>query len=141
VRLIFDPATLRQSRSGSITGVICYDFGEQRQFPAPDWNDFVVVVLNWWIAALEEMTAGSQQVKFQFMDGPYWITAVPQGEGGLLLNCIEDRRDAGRLFEVLVTECDLRRELMGAARNVLRACATAGIESSELNELRTRLRD
>jgi hypothetical protein len=138
--LIFDPATLQQSGSGSITAVICYDFGQQ-QFPAPDWNDFVVIVLNWWIAALEASTAGSQPIKLQFMDGPYWITATRQGEGGLLLSCIEDRRGAGRPFEVLVTESDLRRELMRAARNVSRACTSAGIESSDLNELRTRLRD
>jgi hypothetical protein len=41
VRICFDPGTLRQSRSGSITGVVYFEFGPERQFPSPGWNDFV----------------------------------------------------------------------------------------------------
>ena len=141
MRLIFDPATIHQSRRSSITGVIYYDFGAGRQFPAADWNDFVVVVLNWWIEALEQVVGGAESVNFYFMDGPYWMTAVPEGEDGLLLSCVEDRRGAGAIFEVLVNERDLRRELMAVARSVSCACESAGIESADLNELRTRLRD
>jgi hypothetical protein len=141
VRLIFDPGTIHQSARGSITAVIYYDFGAGRQFPATDWNDFVVVVLNWWIEALEQVAGGAAPVKFYFMDGPYWITAVTDGQGSLLLSCVEDRRDAGTLFEVLVNETDFRRELMATARRVSSACTSAGIESADLNELRIRVRD
>lgn len=141
MRLRFDPTTLRQGKSGSITGVVYYDFGDGRQFPASDWNDFVVVVLNWWIAALEEVATGTAPVRFQFMDGPYWITATNQGAGTLLLSCTEDRRDAGVLFDVTVNEVDLRRELLSVAGDVSRACASARIESPDLSELRKRLRE
>lgn len=141
MRLIFDPATIHQSGRGSITAVIYYDFGAGRQFPSEDWSDFVVVVLNWWIEALEQVGEGSESVKFCFMDGPFWMTAVPEGEDNLLLSCVEDRRDVGIRFEVLVNQSDLRRELMAVARSVSDVCARAGIESADLNELRTRLRD
>jgi hypothetical protein len=140
VRLIFDPATLYQSGSrGSITAVIYYDFGDGRQFPEEDWNDFVVVILNWWIEAMEQ--AAAEPVKLYFMDGPFWMTAVPEGEDSLRLSCVEDRRGAGTLFEVVVKQSDLRRELMTVARSVSSACASAGFESADLNELRTRLRE
>jgi hypothetical protein len=142
MRLIFDPATIHQSRrGGSITGVIYYDFGAGRQFPETDWDDFPVVILNWWIEALEQVGEGSESVKFCFMDGPFWMTAVPEGEDNLLLSCVEDRRDVGIRFEVLVHQGDLRRELMKVARSVSSACASAGIESADLNELRTRLHE
>jgi hypothetical protein len=138
--LIFDPATLRQGAMGSITGVIYYDFGAGRQFPEAGWNDFVVVILNWWIEALQQVTAGSEPVRFCFMDGPYRMTAVLQSDDSLLLSCIEDRREVEVLFDVLVDVRDLRRELTAVAQRVSRACASAGIESSDLNELRTHLR-
>jgi hypothetical protein len=108
VRISFDPATLHQSRSGSITGVVYFEFGPERQFPSLGWNDFVVVLASWWMVALKEVAEGAPEVKLYFMDGPYWITVVSQ-EGGLLLRCTEDRRGAGVVYELRAKLGDLER--------------------------------
>ena len=80
MRIIFEPNTLRQSRRrGSVTGVVYFEFSTDRQFPVAGWNDFVVVVANWWRAALEQLREGRAEVDFLFMDGPGWITAVSGG--------------------------------------------------------------
>ena len=90
MRIVFDAITLHQSQRGSITGVVCFDFGERRQFPEADWNDFVVVIAGWWITAMEQLGRGRAKVELRFMDGPYWITAVTQGPN-VQLQCVEDR--------------------------------------------------
>jgi hypothetical protein len=135
---LFDPNTLQQSKNGSVTGVVYFEFSPDQQFPVVDWNDFVVVVANWWMAALEKLIEGQGEVDFRFMDGPYWITAVSQGTF-LLFHCTEGRRGADLPYEVVVQVDDLKRELLTFARNVSVACKRAGIESADLDELRRNL--
>ncbi|MCG8419070.1 MAG: hypothetical protein MJE77_14135, partial [Proteobacteria bacterium] len=50
---MFDESTLEQSdnASRSITGDLYFDF-DGFPFPAERWNDFVVVIIAWWLAAL-----------------------------------------------------------------------------------------
>ena len=138
MQISFDPTTLHQSRSGSITGVVYFEFGLERQFPSPGWNDFVVVLASWWLVALKEVTEGASEAKLYFMDGPYWITVVSQ-KGGLLLRCTEDNRDAGIVYEFRVELNDLTGEIFTFARKVSDACKTAGISSVALDNMRTAL--
>jgi hypothetical protein len=138
VRICFDPGTLHQSRSGSITGVVYFQFNPERQFPSLGWSDFVVVLASWWIVALREITEGASEVKLRFMDGPYWINVVSQ-EGGLLLRCTEDNRDAGIVYELKVKPNDLTGEIFSFARKVSDACKAVGISSVDLDNMRTAL--
>jgi hypothetical protein len=138
VRISFDPSTLRQGRSGSITGVVYFEFSPERQFPSPGWSDFVVVLAAWWMSALKEITEGALEVKLRFMDGPYWITVVAQ-EGELLLRCTEDRRGAGVVYELRVKLNDLTGEIFAFARKVSDACKTAGISSVDVDSMRSAL--
>jgi|SRR3954466_6955325 RNA polymerase subunit RPABC4/transcription elongation factor Spt4 len=138
MQIVFDPGTLHQSRAGSITAVVYFDFGNGVRFPGEDWNDFIVVITNCWTRAFAEIVAHSREQKFLFMDGPYWISASPQGEYVRLI-CVEDRRSAGPACEVLVRTEEMRHQLVVLARNVSSACHRAGIESSDLNSLRVQL--
>ena len=138
MRIIFDPTTLHQSKRGSVTGVVYFDFGSVGQFPCAGWNDFVVVILTWWWAALEELIQDSEEVCLHFMDGPYWITAIAQGRD-ILLRCTEDRTGAGVLYEVIVAVEDLKYELMSFSSQLLSACAKADIRSEILDDLRRHL--
>ena len=138
MRVLFDPDTLRQGKRGSVTGVVYFEFSPEVQFPVAGWNDFVIIVASWWRAALEQISHGQAEAELRFMDGPYWITAVPQGTN-LRLLCIEDRRDVGLVYEVVVQVEDLKRELRTFARDLSVACKAAGIESADLDELRCHL--
>jgi hypothetical protein len=138
VRISFDPSTLHQGRLGSITGVVYFEFGPERQFPSLGWSDFVVVLASWWMVALKEITKGTSEIKLYFMDGPYWITVVSQ-EHELLLRCTEDNRGAGVVYEFRVEPGDLTGEIFAFARKVSDACKTAGISSADLDNMRTAL--
>jgi hypothetical protein len=138
MRIRFDRTTLHQGKSGSITGVVFFEFNPGMEFPGAGWNDFVVVLANWWKAALQQISEGKAEAELLFMDGPYRITAVSQGTN-LLLRCIEDRRDTGLVYEIVVRVDDLKRELLTFARDVSVACKAARIESADLDGLRRHL--
>ena len=141
MEIVFDPTTIHQSRKGAVTGVVYFDFGKDQQFPIVGWNDFVVVVASWWLAALREIAEGADETRFRFMDGPYWITAVPERGSAVLLRCVEDRRGAGVVNEVTVEVDALSRSLQKLGSAVSRACAEAHIESHDLDNLRRYLQN
>jgi len=139
MRIVFDPNTLHQSKMGSVTGVVYFDFGGKRQFPGAGWSDFVIVIVNWWLAALDRIYQGDVETQLRFMDGAYRIVVVAQEGASLLLRCIEDRRDGEDVYEVIVGLRDLRCELIDLASKVSQACASVGIESVDLDHLRRHL--
>jgi hypothetical protein len=137
----FEPASIHQSKSGAISGVIYFDFGSGKQFPVSGWNDFVVVLANWWMSSLAEIAHGVDQTQFRFMDGPYWITALLQGDSSVLLRCTEDRAGAGIVHESIVEIDDLSSSIMQFARDVVGACSDAKIQSNDLSELQKQILD
>jgi len=138
VRICFDPSTLHQSRSGSITGVVYFELDPERKFPGPGWSDFVVVLASWWMAALKKIAEGTLKVELRFMDGPYWITVVSR-EDALLLRCTEDNQDARVVYELRVKLNDLTGEIFSFARKLSDACKAAGISSVDLDNMRAAL--
>ncbi|WP_437966774.1 hypothetical protein WMF04_45615 [Sorangium sp. So ce260] len=139
MRIVFEASTLHNSRMGAVTGVVYFDFGPEQQFPVVGWNDFVVVVAGWWLAALNQITRTGGEIVLRFMDGPYWITVVPQEGSKMLLRCTEDRRGAGVVQSSTVDLRELEREIGGFARAVSLACAAAGIKSTDVENLRSLL--
>jgi len=135
MKIVFDPSTLHQSTMGSITAVVYFEFGQVRQFPGKGWNDFVVVIAGWWFETLKQISEGKTEAKFRFMDGPYWINAALQGSC-LLLHCIEDRSDAGPVYEDMISIEEFRHELLTLAQSVSFACKKAGFKSRDLDGLR-----
>jgi hypothetical protein len=131
-----DTASLRQSRIGSITGVLFLDFGEA-QFPERRWSDFVVVVLTWWLETLQSISRADQEPTYlQFMDGPYRVRVSPSGTDGLLMECIEERPSELVVHSSTEDFEKTMREIRGAAEQVLKACIQREWRSNELDRLR-----
>lgn len=43
-------------------------------FPCNDWNDFLIIVLNWWCSAIGRLLRNENiQDDFSFMDGPFTV--------------------------------------------------------------------
>ncbi|MGJ4973112.1 hypothetical protein ACQR1N_32100 [Bradyrhizobium sp. HKCCYLRH1073] len=138
MRIVFDPAALHQSKKGSITAVVYFEFAAGQQFPGLGWNDFVVVLAAWWVGVLHRVASGESGLQLRFMDGPYWITIIAQ-ENRLLLQCIEDRRGAGVVYEFTTNIDDLTSEVLAFACRVSEACKAAAISSVDLDRLRAML--
>lgn len=135
---MFDESTLKQrgNASRSITGLVFFDFGGT-SFPEEGWNDFPVIVAAWWLEAIDKLKRGPREnIKFCFMDGPYWITASLGVGNAVLLRCVEDRRGAGVVHEEQVTLASLAAQVNSFAQQVVSACARRGLESSDVTSLR-----
>jgi hypothetical protein len=69
IETVVRPETL-SIESGKIVGEI-FVTGEEIHFPERGWNDFPVIVLGWWLTALQRPPTGLGVQIFRFMDGPY----------------------------------------------------------------------
>ena len=71
VFLILEDTSLERYSSEKIFGNI-YLNSAYRYFPEKDWNDFVVIILGWWIDSLAKLHSNqSSEEIFNFMDGSY----------------------------------------------------------------------
>lgn len=73
VRVSFDHERLKNQSNAKRPLVlpICLQL-DSLQFPHPEWSDFAVVILGWWLeGALSLQTHKSVETAFRFMDGPY----------------------------------------------------------------------
>lgn len=139
MKIVFDPTTLHQSKAGSITSVIYFDFGGST-FPTVGWNDFVVVIVGWWLASLTRSADLSLSLQLRFMDGPYWISVSASKGSRVLLRCVEDRPGAGVVAETEIELEELKRELYRVSREIMAACGDAGFESADVVTLNNLLK-
>src|SRR5689334_4734917 len=93
------------------------------EFPMAGWNDFVVVVLGWWLAAILRLLHNhSRSERVHFMDGPYAVEVCKAQRGRLRLTMFAGP-SGGR--EVAVGEADATHfigDLATQARKVLNEC-------------------
>lgn len=71
LKLTISKSNLIINRNRSSTGEFYFGYGSAF-FPEKDWNDFIDVVLNWWILAFIDLFEGREnEVNLQFMDGNF----------------------------------------------------------------------
>ncbi len=71
MQLIVDSKSIRRANNGNITGKICLEH-EGIFFPDRDWNDFVNIILNWWLEGLLNLLSDETNgAEFSFMDGSF----------------------------------------------------------------------
>jgi hypothetical protein len=92
-------------------------------FPMEGWNDFIVVVMGWWLASiLRLLRASSASEIVHFMDGPYAVEISEEHSGVLRFRLFVGPK-GGR--EVAFGEADLRRfarDLASQALHLLEEC-------------------
>ena len=87
--IIVDADSLSFRPRGSATGNIWLVIGGC-EFPALQWNDFVVVILGWWVESLLRLLRNSSTKEtVNFMDGPYVVEVSRTPSGGLHLRALE----------------------------------------------------
>jgi len=58
---------------GNVFGIIYFQH-ESMIFPEKNWNDFIVIILNWWSDALLKLIGNeSISAELLFMDGPFSV--------------------------------------------------------------------
>jgi len=71
--IIVDASSVQARAGGPVTGNLWLVI-DGHEFPSHGWNDFVVVVMGWFAAALVPLFRGaSTRESVSFMDGPYSV--------------------------------------------------------------------
>ena len=131
-----DSASLTQSNSTAITGVVFFDFGNYL-FPEEGWNDFVVVVLCWWLSALKQIAEGcSDSETLRFMGGPLYVTINKQNNGLCRIDCFDGSTDGCSEYSGQYPLSDILDSVLCAATTIYSACFKNGWDNSDLSNLR-----
>ena len=138
--LVIEPETLRVNEAGSATGNIWLDLNG-KAFPADDWNDFIVVVTGWWVAALLRLVSGERtRENVPFMDGPYSVEVTLDPSGILRFKALRDIGD--RKNEIASGDEpaeDFILALISQSRALLHACRVQGFSSKDVEALQIRV--
>jgi hypothetical protein len=137
VRLRIDDASLSRFPGGPVIGRLHFDFAGH-PFPDDRWDDFVVVILTWW---LEAVRSNDRAMVLRFMDGPYFIRLDRRADGGVGVECVEDRDSETLRVSCEVRLADLRREIESAGRTVLSVCRAKGWLSKDTEALAAALEE
>lgn len=130
-----NPETFVRNHSGQITGVIFLRvLGVE--YPDNRWNDFVVVVLEWWLREALRVPE-CDELSFRFMDGPFRfsLTKAKHARYHIRLEGMPNQ-DAK---SGIVSTTEFVRQLCRAAAATLRTCEANGWDSEEVRALKATL--
>jgi hypothetical protein len=133
-----DLDSLEQNNSKNIVGKIVFTIDYHKYFPDPEWSDFVVIVLTWWIKSLKGLMISNPNViyEFNFMDGPPVILAKRINDKDVLLFFCEDTTEKRVVLnEVVCTIAQLRTSLLKVSKQVIRATRREKWKSEDIENL------
>jgi len=139
--LVIEVGKLSVRPQGPATAGIWLTLGESH-FPMIGWNDFVVVVLGWWVAAvLRVLQSDNGSERINFMDGPYAVDLSKMRSEKFHLRMFAGPNGG---HDVAVGEAGVRPfivELLTQSQNLLDECRSRGWWSLDAEELQMRLRN
>ena len=129
--------SLEISSTKAITGEICFNI-ENQFFPESVWNDFVVVILAWWIEALLDLIKlnSSALREFDFMDGPYLVRGKKIEDDIINLDFVKKRGGEKTLFSARCSIKQFKNSLLLASRRVIEIIEREKWDSQETKLLR-----
>lgn len=138
LRIVIHPDSFQDTESSPATGIIYWQIGDF-EFPAGDWYDFVLVVLNWWLDNLLGLFQGTlKTAEMDFMDGPFLVRIEQYNATDLALQ-FYDRGKKTVMYECHVTMASLGKAMVSASQEAIDGCAGLCVTDGELSGLRRRL--
>lgn len=139
ISLVTEPASIITCPDGPATGNVWLVLNGY-EFPTHGWNDFIVVILGWWLTALLLLLRNDSRLeRVHFMDGPYAVDVSMAPSGTLLFRALEG---PDRTIEVANSEAPAMPfilELLTQSREVLAACRRQGWWSRDAEVLESAL--
>ena len=137
ISLVIKTETLERNKSGSIIGIIYFDFGDKK-FPEIGWYDFVDIILSWWLEGLKKILKNfSENEELDFMDGPLHVNLIKRNDEICLLECIHSRKNEERLeHSQTVNITNLLSTILRGAKDVLKICKEKNWSSNDVDILK-----
>ena len=135
IRIVLD--TLSKQPSGAITGVIHLKLDEIT-FPESDWNDFVIVILGWWLRDIRSLIdEHSQSCICRFMDGPFQFEIEAAKPDAWVIRFVRRTRSRNEyLTERIAARQDIVDEMLATTKSVIDACLENEWDTVEISTLK-----
>lgn len=121
ISLNVDLDSLEINRSNNITCTIYFIIDYHRYFPSEGWDDFLVIILSWWIKSIRglDISRLGTTYKLDFMDGPPEIFVKKISEDQVEMNFrfednLEDSFKGRFLFK------ELKDSVLSVSKKVIR---------------------
>lgn len=100
--------------SSALFGDIFFEF-KDGFFPGKNWNDFILIILDWWINAVLDLS-NKKNTELDFMDGPYEILIKLDDKGMCQLKFIERMANSNKTIKNISIHLDyLISEIISAS--------------------------
>lgn len=129
------PETFVGAQSELVTGTVFVKV-DSYNFPEATWNDFVVIVLGWWLGKVADLQAGTiNTCRCRFMDGPFWFDIESLSSGLWKIRFIDDRRNEVCEAEGNFEPQSVIKNLLQATDSVIKECNERRWTSDDLETL------
>jgi hypothetical protein len=128
--------TLTRSSSGNITGIIHVE-ADGFVFPEVEWDDFVVIILGWWLNDIIGLISGStKNCSCQFMDGPLQFNIEVKDPKKWMIQFVIRRLKGDEcLWEGTFAPQEIVVAVSSAAESVINLCRERGWASTDITSL------
>ena len=117
-----------------------YIIADGNTFPDDEWTDFGVVVLRWWLSAIQSAELNKAKCfELVFMDGPYIIECQREDQN-VHMTFVCKRRCDSVLFEYKTSFSTLMAEVVRTSKEILKYTRQLGLSNKELDKLSQMLR-
>ena len=123
-RVLISPSSLKREGSGLITGLLAVDLGGAT-FPDKDWWDCPIVVVGWWLRALQDVQTG-RAATLSFMEGPHKVSVSPPVDGVSQITFWSGSSRAQPVQVGSVVSGELVRSISAAAEVLASECQQRG---------------
>lgn len=128
----FNESSMELSKNNEITGLLYLEIDDKLFFPEAQWNDFIIIVLCWWLNEVEIIKFSNKvSSTFYFMDGPASFKLY--GEGDIISFKTEK-------YLKEVEKKQFIYELKTFASSILLFCENKNWYTKEIEELKTILK-
>ena len=137
-KLNINTETIRVSKTAISTQVFSQLYFQINDtfFPAEYWDDFSVIVLNWWLREARHMVEGFKST-FSFMDGPYFFD-ITLKNNICKIDFIEDIDNIKKLIiSIEITYDDYLKILKKSVNQLLRNLPPEAQNLKEVEDLKS----
>jgi hypothetical protein len=133
IKILIDKNSIK-NKNDKITGKICF-YIDNNYFPDSDWNDFLVVVLNWWINNLLRINNNLNH-DFMFMDGPFLVRINVENKEEIKLTLIERKIKEKTIYSGKSEINELTRVIFHTSKEIIDFIEDNNWISDEILELK-----
>lgn len=140
VSFAIDVDSLKVSQNGAITANIWLRIGAH-EFPMRNWNDFAVVITEWWASALLRLLKkNSCQELIDFMDGSYAVEVIANSSENLVFRALQGiNRDIEVAVSQEIAAMPFVHNFICQAQGLLDACRSRSYLTNDVEILQISL--